>query len=87
MKLFLTTKIWTEGKHYIAYTPELEVASQGKTREEAEKRLREAVGAFLQSVKERGFLAQALKEVGFSRGPKREWWAPSISISAVEVKI
>ena len=37
MKLFLTSKIWKEGRHYVAYSPELEVASQGKTLEEAEK--------------------------------------------------
>lgn len=87
MKLFLTTKTWKEGKYYIAYTPELEVASQGKTEGEAEKKLREAVNAFLQSVKERGLLVQVLEEIGFSRQAKKEWRAPAISISSVEVAI
>src|SRR3989338_1262704 len=35
MKLFLTSKIWKEGQHFVAYNPELEVASQGKTFEVA----------------------------------------------------
>ena len=62
MKLFLTSKIWKEGKHYVAYNPELEVASQGKTLEEAEKMLKEAIGLFIKTAKKIGTLNQVLEE-------------------------
>lgn len=39
MRLILTIKIWKEGKCYVGYCPELEVASQGKTPEHALKRI------------------------------------------------
>ena len=51
MRLFLTMKIWKEGGHYIAYTPELDVVSQGRTPAGAEKRLQEAVTLFLEETK------------------------------------
>ena len=85
MKLFLTSKIWKEGKHYVAYNPELEVASQGKTLEEAEKMLKEAIGLFIKTAKKIGTLNQVLEETGFVRKEKR-WLSPAISISSLEMK-
>ena len=85
MKLFLTSKIWKEGKHYVAYNPELEVASQGKTLEEAEKMLKEAIGLFIKTAKKFGTLNQVLEETGFVRKEKK-WLAPVISISSLEMK-
>jgi len=43
-----TTIINQEGKWYIAYCLELGVVSQGKTIEEAQKNLKEAVGLYLE---------------------------------------
>lgn len=65
MQLFLTSKIWKEGKYYVAYNPEFGVASQGKNFEHAQEMLREAVSLFLESSKDIGTLDQILKESGF----------------------
>ena len=86
MKIFLTTKIWKEGKHYIAYTPELDLASQGKTLEHAEKRLKEAVDIFVEETKKMGTFDQALQSLGISRRQKR-LVMPRISLSGLEVKV
>lgn len=86
MKLFLTSKIWQEGNYYIAYNPELEVASQGKTESQAETRLREAVNAFLKTTRKKGTIKQVLREAGFISEVKG-WHAPLISISSLEVAI
>jgi len=43
-----TTIINQEGKWYVAYCLELGVVSQGKTIEEAQKNLKEAVGLYLE---------------------------------------
>ena len=84
MRLLLTTKIWKEGSHYIAHTPELDLASQGKTSEDAEKRLREAVALFIEETKRMGTLNKVLEKAGFLR-KHHNWQAPKISISSLEV--
>lgn len=84
MQIFLTTKVWREGKHYIAYTPELDIASQGKTSEHAEKRLREAVAILIEETKRRGTLAEVMRTAGFSKSGRR-WKMPVVSFSSLEV--
>lgn len=86
MRLFLTFKIWKEGRHYIAYNPELEVASQGKTQEEAAEMLKDAIKLFLETTKKMGTLPSVLREAGFVPKEKK-WISPSISISSLEVKV
>jgi predicted RNase H-like HicB family nuclease len=85
MRLFLTVKTWKEGKHYIAYTPELDLASQGKNIEHAEKRLSEAVSAFVEEVKRKGVLKNTLKSLGFLK-ERKKWKSPRISFSEIEMK-
>ena len=82
----MTTKNWKEGKHYIAYTPELDIASQGKTPEQAERRLREAVDIFLEETKKMGTFDQALQSLGISR-KQRRLVMPRISLSELEVRV
>lgn len=84
MQLFLTTKIWKEGTHYIAYTPELDIASQGVSRVRAEKRLREAVEIFIEETKRLGTLDEVMRAAGFSKEQSR-WKAPFISSLKVPV--
>lgn len=85
MRLFLTIKTWKEGKHYIAYTPELDIASQGKNIEHAEKRLNEVVSIFLEEAKSRGTLKDILKSLGFLK-TERKWKSPRISFSEMEMQ-
>ncbi|MBI4309039.1 MAG: type II toxin-antitoxin system HicB family antitoxin [Candidatus Omnitrophica bacterium] len=49
MTRYLTAIIEREGDGYVALCPELDVASQGDTIEEARKNIREAVELFLES--------------------------------------
>ena len=84
MRLFLTIKIWKEGTHFIAYTPELDVASQGRTPAGAEKRLHEAVTLFLEETKRMGTFKEIMEASGFQRRENR-WVSPQITISALEV--
>lgn len=86
MRIFLTTKTWREGKHYIAYTPEMDIATQGKTQGEAEKRLHEAVALFIEETKRMGTFIEVMRQAGFLKHHQR-WEVPSISISALEVSV
>jgi len=56
------TCLLNEGKYYVAYNPELEVASQGKTVEVAEKMLKEAVSLFIETAKKIGTFNKILRE-------------------------
>ena len=86
MRIFLTTKVWKEGKYYIAYAPELNVVSQGKTPEHAERRLREAVEIFLEETKRLGTLEEILASLGISR-KANHFEMPRISLSELEVRV
>ena len=59
-----------EGKYYVAYNPELEVASARQTLEEADKMLKEAVDLFIGTAKKIGTLKQVLEETGFVKKKK-----------------
>lgn len=50
MSLKFTTTYHKEGKWYVAYCPELGVTSQGKTLEEAQKNIQEAVELYLEDI-------------------------------------
>lgn len=45
----LTVKIQPEGQGYVARCPELDIASQGDTVEQARENLKEAVEAFIET--------------------------------------
>ncbi len=62
-----TAQIWKEDGKYIAYAPELDVASFGDSVAHAKVRLREAVTLFLEGASRLGTLANILAEAGFER--------------------
>lgn len=78
----LTIKIMVD-KHskdapFIAYTPELDVASCGPTEEKARANLREATSILLEEIQKKGQLKEFLGEMGFQREKKR-WVPPRVS--------
>ncbi len=86
MQLFLTAKIWKEGKHYVSYNPEFGIASQGKDFEHAQKMLQEAVSLFLETSKDVGTLDRILKESGFVK-KLNKWSSPTITVSPFEMTV
>ncbi len=53
-----------ERSAWIGWCPDLDVATQGDSREEAEAHLREAVGLFLETCRDLGTLEDVLREAG-----------------------
>lgn len=51
---------------YVAYIPEFDLSSCGKTEEKAKKNVKEALELSLEEVKKQGKLNEFLKEAGFS---------------------
>lgn len=67
-KIELTSEIWQEGNMYSAYCHELDVATAGRTIDEARKNLAEALEIFFEETARKGTLQSLLEEAGFLVG-------------------
>ena len=66
MKIKVTEEIWKEGGMYVSYCPELDMASCGKSIEDAKNNLKEVISINFVECKKMGTLDQLLQEAGFS---------------------
>ncbi len=66
-KIALTVQVWKEAGTHVAYAPELDVSSCGKTASQAKSCLREAVSLFIEEAERMGTLSDILEEAGFER--------------------
>jgi len=69
-EITLTVQVWKEGASHVAYSPELDISSCGKTTAQAKSHLREAVSLFMEEAARMGTLAAILEESGFERRGK-----------------
>jgi predicted RNase H-like HicB family nuclease len=67
MEIQFTTKIFKEGKTFVAHAQELDVSSYGRTKEKAFANLKEAVGLFLEEAEKMGTLETILEEAGYKK--------------------
>jgi len=84
ISLPLTVKIMVDRRSsdapYVAYCPELDVASCGPTEEKARSMLWETVDIILEDAHERGTLKDYLSQVGFFEDEKRKMFVvPKVS--------
>jgi predicted RNase H-like HicB family nuclease len=70
LEIALTVEVWKEGQTHVAYAPELDVSSCGKTASQAKSHLREAVFLFIEEAAREGTLQEMLREAGFERRGK-----------------
>jgi predicted RNase H-like HicB family nuclease len=69
-EIALTVQVWKEGASHVAYSPELDISSCGKTASQAKTRLREAVSLFIEEAARMGTLQEILAESGFEQRGK-----------------
>jgi len=67
MQVQFTTRIFKEGRIFVAHALELDVSSCGGTKERALRNLKEAVRLFLEEAEKMGTLDQILEESGYRR--------------------
>jgi predicted RNase H-like HicB family nuclease len=79
MTIETTTRIWREGKQYIAHALPLDVSSAGPTPDAARDALREAVNLFIAAAREHGTLDEVLEECGYTL-ESGQWIAPRIVV-------
>lgn len=63
---------------FIAYAPEVDVASCGPTEEKARQNLKQAVKIVLEEIHKKGKIEEFLEETGFQK-EKQKWIPPSVS--------
>ena len=69
-KIDITTQIWKKGRYFLAYCPELDFISQGKTIQEAKKHLMEVIDIQFEEMSKKETLYNYLAECGFNIGKK-----------------
>ena len=78
----LTIKILVDKRSkdapFVAFNPELDVASCGLTEEKARENLKNAVKIFMEETQKQGKLKETLEELGFQKN-KQEWISPRVS--------
>jgi len=88
-EIILTMVIRREQKGYAAWCPELDIASQGETFEDAKKNLREAVGVYVETVVADGAVQELLERLGttYEDFKKKEVVHPESFSGSFEVPI
>ena len=79
LNLQLPVSVFKEGKHFIAYTPVLDLSTSGKNYEEVKKRFKESVNIFFEELVKKGTLDEVLESLGWQKIKKR--WSPPFLVS------
>jgi predicted RNase H-like HicB family nuclease len=87
MDIEFTTRIFKEGRAFVAHALELDVASCGGTKDKALINLKEAVRLFLEESERMGTLDQILKEAGYTRSRQKLASPKSISVRRVTLPL
>lgn len=87
VKFTLPVSIFREEKHFIAYTPALDLSTSGKTFAEAKQRFAEAVNIFFNEVAKKETLNDVLKELGWKKVQKKWSPPPLVAHMPEEVKV
>ena len=87
MEFKLPAQVKKKGKWFISSCNLLDVHSQGHTREQAERNLKDALATFLLSCYERGTLEVVLSEAGFVPAVRRQTKSNTTARSRKEVTV
>jgi predicted RNase H-like HicB family nuclease len=87
MEIQFTTRIFKEGRGYVAHALELDVSSCGGTKQRALKNLKEAVRLFLEEAEKLGTLEQILEESGYNKKTRRIASPNFISVQRVTLPL
>jgi predicted RNase H-like HicB family nuclease len=87
MEIQFTTRIFKEGRSYVAHALELDVSSCGGSKEKALKNLKEAVRLFLEEAEKMGSLEQILQEAGYSKSKRKIAGPKFISVQRVTLPL
>ncbi|WP_180539667.1 hypothetical protein [Nevskia soli] len=87
MDIEFTTRIFKEGRTFVAHALELDVSSCGGTKEKALTNLRSAVALFLEQAEKMGTLGQILEEAGYSKNKHKMAGPKFVSVQRVSLPL
>jgi predicted RNase H-like HicB family nuclease len=87
MEIQFTTRIFKEGRTFVAHALELDVSSCGGSKDKALRNLKEAIRLFLEEAEKMGTLEQILREAGYSRTKQKIAGPKSISVQRVTLPL
>ena len=87
MEIQFTTKIFREGRTFVAYAQELDISSCGRTKEKAFANLKDAVRLFLEEAEKMGTLETILEEAGYSKTKATLQVPKAISVQRVTLPV
>ena len=87
MEIQFTTRIFKEGRTFVAHALEIDVASCGGSKEKALKNLKEAVRLFLEEAEKMGTLGQILEEAGYVKRKARIDSPKYISVQRISLPV
>jgi len=71
MDIQFTTRVFKEGRTFVAHALELDVSSCGGSEEKAVRNLKEAVRLFLEECEKMGTLERVLEEAGYTKSGQK----------------
>ncbi len=78
--------VFKERETFVAFAPELDISSCGKTVEDARNNLKTAVGLFVEEADKMGTLKDILTEADYHRDKTGKWTGPRmIAVQSVEI--
>lgn len=69
--------ITKQGRHFVAYTPVLDISTSGKTEKEVKGRFEELVEIFFEEIIQAGTTHDVLSELGW-RKEQKKWMPPKL---------
>jgi hypothetical protein len=87
MEIQFTTRIFKEGRSYVAQALELDVSSCGGSKDKALRNLKEAVRLFLEEAEKMNTLEQILEEAGYGRRKRKIARPNFISVQRVTLPL
>ncbi len=70
--------VFKEDASYVAYCPELDISSCGKTVEHAKKMLKTAIMLFIEEAEKMGTLEEILEEANYKKNASGKWLPPKL---------
>ncbi|OGC85155.1 hypothetical protein A3F55_01905 [Candidatus Adlerbacteria bacterium RIFCSPHIGHO2_12_FULL_53_18] len=81
----LPVVVMKQGKHFVAYSPVLDLSTVGKSEKDAQRMFTEAANIFFEEIIRKGTTDEVLSDLGWERVQKK--WNPPQVVSSESIGI
>jgi hypothetical protein len=87
MDIQFTSRVFKEGRTFVAHALELDVSSCGGSAEKAIKNLKEAMRLFLEECEKMGTLKRVLEEAGYTESGQKLLGPKTVSMQQISLPL